>query len=159
MALWNNFPYTNMHELNLDYLIDKMNELEKKIENMKGSVTATAVQGSPVNVTVQGTVEEGLNFDFTLPPTTQATSSQAGIVKPDNDTTIVTAGTLSARVPAMVATISGTPSAGNTFPADTFTQLPFNASLVSAGSGNDFTIANNGIRINQSGTYLIEGSS
>ena len=33
MALFENFPYTNMHELNLDWLIQEMKELEQKVQD------------------------------------------------------------------------------------------------------------------------------
>ena len=33
MALFENFPYTNLHELNLDWLIQEMKELEQKVQD------------------------------------------------------------------------------------------------------------------------------
>lgn len=33
MALFENFPYTNLHELNLDWLIQEMKELEEKVQD------------------------------------------------------------------------------------------------------------------------------
>ena len=33
MALFENFPYTNLHELNLDWLIQQMKELEEKVQD------------------------------------------------------------------------------------------------------------------------------
>ena len=33
MALFENFPYTNLHELNLDWLIQEMKDLEEKVQD------------------------------------------------------------------------------------------------------------------------------
>lgn len=68
MALYDNFPYTNFHELNLDALINSMSDLEQEMDDFgTAAVTASAVTGSPANVVVSGTVKDGLDFDFTIP--------------------------------------------------------------------------------------------
>lgn len=36
MGFWKRFPYTNFHELNLDWVIRKLMELEKKIDSGGG---------------------------------------------------------------------------------------------------------------------------
>lgn len=34
MAEWNNYPYTSLHELNLDWLLAKMKELDEKVDDL-----------------------------------------------------------------------------------------------------------------------------
>lgn len=37
MGLFDQFPYTNFHDLNLDWMIEKIKELEARIEALEGS--------------------------------------------------------------------------------------------------------------------------
>ncbi len=46
MALFNDFPYTNFHELNLDWIIRQMRFLADKLESMDGSGPARPFYGS-----------------------------------------------------------------------------------------------------------------
>lgn len=44
MALFENFPYTNFHEMNLDYLLKRVKELEEEVANL-----AAHIEDGPVN--------------------------------------------------------------------------------------------------------------
>lgn len=66
MGVFNNFPYTNWHELNLDWFIAEFERLQSEWDSFGYSVTATAHPGLAPNVTVTGDLTSGLNFDFTL---------------------------------------------------------------------------------------------
>ena len=68
MALWNNFPYSNVHELNLDWIIEKMKYLLDEWQSYGKDVNADAVAGLSPQVTVEGDLETGLTFHFTLVP-------------------------------------------------------------------------------------------
>ena len=52
MALWNNFPYSNVHELNLDWIIEKMKYLVDQWDSYGTDVSADAVAGSVPGATV-----------------------------------------------------------------------------------------------------------
>ena len=86
MAIFNNFPYVNTQELNLDYLIRKMEELLEQWRALSSNVTATAEEGAEAGVEVTGDLKNGLSFKFTLPADTLATLSAPGNVQPDGDT-------------------------------------------------------------------------
>lgn len=66
MGVFNNFPYTNWHELNLDWFIAEFERLQSEWDSFGYTVTATAHPGSTPSVTVTGDLTNGLNFDFTL---------------------------------------------------------------------------------------------
>lgn len=66
MGVFNNFPYTNWHELNLDWFIAEFERLQSEWDSFGYTVTATAHPGLTPNVTVTGDLTTGLNFDFTL---------------------------------------------------------------------------------------------
>lgn len=38
MSLWNKYPYTDFHELNADYLLNRISEIEKQIANIKEEI-------------------------------------------------------------------------------------------------------------------------
>lgn len=78
MALWNNFPYTNTHELNLDWVIDVMKQLWEEWNSYGTSVTADAVAGLTPQVTVEGDLKEGLTFHFTLVKGDQGVQGETG---------------------------------------------------------------------------------
>lgn len=67
MAVFENFPYTNIHELNLNWLIDQMKNILDEWDAFTTSVDATAQSGSVAGVEVIGSLKEGLTFKFTLP--------------------------------------------------------------------------------------------
>ena len=66
MGIFNQFPYTNFHELNLDQFYEAFKKLQDEWDSFGYTVTATAHAGAAPNVTVTGDLETGLNFDFTL---------------------------------------------------------------------------------------------
>lgn len=78
MALWNNFPYTNTHELNLDWIIDVMKQLWEEWNSYGTTVTADAVAGLYPHVTVEGDLKEGLTFHFTLVKGDQGVQGETG---------------------------------------------------------------------------------
>jgi len=70
MALYDNFPYTNFHALNLDWIIGEMKKVVEDWEEFQaqfGTVTAEVHTGSPASVETTGDFQTGVNFDFTLP--------------------------------------------------------------------------------------------
>lgn len=67
MPLYDNFPYTNFHEMNLDWVIKSMKDLEAEWDSFNADVTATAQTGTTAAASVTGDLRSGLNFDFTLP--------------------------------------------------------------------------------------------
>lgn len=70
MALYDNYPYSNFHALNLDWIISEMKKVVEDWEEFQaqfGTVTAEVHTGSPANVETTGDFKTGVNFDFTLP--------------------------------------------------------------------------------------------
>lgn len=66
MGLYSNYPFTNYHELNLDWLIEQMRGLVQQWDAMEGNVTADAYTSISPQVTVTGNLKNGLNFSFGL---------------------------------------------------------------------------------------------
>ena len=79
MALWNNFPYSNVHELNLDWIIEKMKYLIDQWESYGTEVDADAVAGLVPDVTVDGDLKSGLTFHFTLVQGPQGEEGPQGV--------------------------------------------------------------------------------
>ena len=50
MGVFNNFPYTNIHELNLDWIIKKVKELDSKVNEDLESVIREYVNTLYLNV-------------------------------------------------------------------------------------------------------------
>lgn len=67
MALYDNFPYTNFHELNLDWIIGEVKRIVTEWDNLSGDIQATAVDSDVATVSVTGSLQEGLTFNFGLP--------------------------------------------------------------------------------------------
>lgn len=67
MALYDNFPYTNFHELNLDWIIGEVKRIAAEWDNLSGDIQATAVDSDVATVSVTGSLQEGLTFNFGLP--------------------------------------------------------------------------------------------
>lgn len=79
MALWNNFPYSNVHELNLNWVIETMKYLIDQWESYGTTVNADAVSGLAPNVTVTGDLKQGLTFHFTLVKGDQGDEGPQGV--------------------------------------------------------------------------------
>lgn len=65
------WPFSNLHTLNLDWLIARMCELEEKVisygTKVVGVNTTTGAAGSDAEVAISGDLDTGLSFDFTIP--------------------------------------------------------------------------------------------
>lgn len=66
MGVFDNFPYTNFHDLNLDWLLQAFKKLQDEWDSFGYEVTAEAVAGLYPDVEVTGDLTNGLNFKFTL---------------------------------------------------------------------------------------------
>ena len=66
MGVFNQFPYTNFHDLNLDWLLEQFKKLQDEWDSFGYEVTAEAVAGLYPDVEVTGDLTNGLNFKFTL---------------------------------------------------------------------------------------------
>lgn len=64
--MFDKYPYTDFHEMNLDWIIAEMKQLIDDWENFSGRVSATAHAASVPEVTISGDLKEGLDFDFGL---------------------------------------------------------------------------------------------
>lgn len=80
MAIFNQFPYTNLHELNLDWFLKTFKQFIEKVNQL--NITANAQSGSTANVTVTGDVEDGLSFNFTLPKGDKGDQGPIGLTGP-----------------------------------------------------------------------------
>ena len=74
MGLFNQFPFTNFHEMNLDWLINKQNEIDNKIDNIpsyldswlethKGEIISELTSTAYVNVKDFGAKGDGITND------------------------------------------------------------------------------------------------
>ncbi len=79
MAFNNNVPYTDFHEMNLDWIIQEMKQLVQDWEDFSGRVSATAHTSLNPEVEITGDLKEGLNFDFGL---VQGPRGQTGAIGP-----------------------------------------------------------------------------
>ena len=60
------YPYTDFHEMNLDWIIKEMKELIDQWDAFSGNVSATAYESINPEVSVSGDLKTTLNFDFGL---------------------------------------------------------------------------------------------
>ena len=60
------YPYTDFHEMNLDWIIKEMKELIDEWESFGGNVSATAHETLQPEVSVSGDLKTNLSFDFGL---------------------------------------------------------------------------------------------
>ena len=67
MGLYSNFPYTNFHEMNLDWIISTMKNLVEAWESFGTTATASAYGSDTATVEVEGDLKTGLVFTFGLP--------------------------------------------------------------------------------------------
>lgn len=75
------WPFSNLHTLNLDWLIRKMKELEEKVKEYATNVSASATTGaagSQASASVTGNLDEGLIFSFTIPTGAQGPQGVQG---------------------------------------------------------------------------------
>ena len=66
MPLFENFPYTNFHEMNLDWILQELKKLVDEWDSFGGSVSATAHVSATPEANVSGDLKNGLAFDFGL---------------------------------------------------------------------------------------------
>ena len=66
MGAFEKFPYTNFHDLNLDWFLAEFKKLQDEWDSFGYTVTATAEVGTVPSVEVTGDLLSGLNFKFTL---------------------------------------------------------------------------------------------
>lgn len=66
MPLFENFPYTNFHEMNLDWILQELKKLVDEWDSFGGTVSATAHVSASPEVSVSGDMKDGLAFDFGL---------------------------------------------------------------------------------------------
>lgn len=78
MAVYENFPYTNVHELNLNWIVKNMKQLLEDWDAFTTNVDATAQSGSSAGVEVIGSLKEGLTFKFTLPKGDKGNNGDTG---------------------------------------------------------------------------------
>ena len=68
MILW---PWSNLHELNLDWIIQKMKELIERVDAFGDRITVGSVEtlpaGQAASVIITGGLDDGLTFDFQIP--------------------------------------------------------------------------------------------
>lgn len=64
--MFDKYPYTDFHEMNLDWIIKEMKDLVDAWNSYGTEVTAEAHTASNPEVTVTGDLKDGLNFDFGL---------------------------------------------------------------------------------------------
>ena len=60
------YPYTDFHEMNLDWIIREMKKLVDDWASFATDVTASAHESTDPEVTVTGDLKTGINFDFGL---------------------------------------------------------------------------------------------
>ena len=66
MPLFENFPYTNFHEMNLDWILQELKKLVDEWDSFGGTVSASAHVSASPEVSVSGDLKDGLAFDFGL---------------------------------------------------------------------------------------------
>lgn len=76
--MYDKYPYTDFHEMNLDWIIKEMKELVDAWDSFGGSVSAEAHTSSDPEVTVTGDLKNGLNFDFGLVQGPRGTTGPQG---------------------------------------------------------------------------------
>lgn len=64
--MFDKYPYTDFHEMNLDWIIKEMKQLIDDWEEFSGRVSAEAHESTAPEVTITGDLKEGLDFDFGL---------------------------------------------------------------------------------------------
>lgn len=76
--MYDKYPYTDFHEMNLDWIIKEMKYLVDSWDSFGGAVSAEAHTASDPEVTVTGDLKNGLNFDFGLVQGPRGTTGAQG---------------------------------------------------------------------------------
>lgn len=76
--MYDKYPYTDFHEMNLDWIIKEMKDLVDAWDSFGGAVSAEAHTASDPEVTVTGDLKNGLNFDFGLVQGPRGTAGPQG---------------------------------------------------------------------------------
>lgn len=76
--MFDKYPYTDFHEMNLDWIIKEMKQLVEDWEDFTGRVSAEAHEATEPEVTVTGDLKEGLVFDFGLVAGPRGTTGAQG---------------------------------------------------------------------------------
>lgn len=86
------WPWTNLHELNLSWIIQQMKSLIERVDAFGNRITAGSVDtlpaGQSASVIIRGGLDDGLTFDFQIPRgNTGATGPQGpqGVQGPKGD--------------------------------------------------------------------------
>ena len=82
MGLFDNFPYTNLHEYNQDWIVRTVKRFEEEWARVKSAVTASAEKGENAAASVSGDLLTGLNFHFVLPKGDKGDQGIQGIQGP-----------------------------------------------------------------------------
>ena len=82
MAVFDNFPYTNVHELNQDWIVRTVKNFEDEWSRVKSGVTASAEKGDDAAASVSGDLLTGLDFHFVLPKGDKGDQGIQGIQGP-----------------------------------------------------------------------------
>ena len=65
--MWHAYPYTDLHDLNLDWVINRMKEIEAELENVAREATNAAIEASKEYIDEQlSDITEGFNELKTL---------------------------------------------------------------------------------------------
>lgn len=64
MSFYNKIPYTDIHNLNLDWIIEAMKKLEEEWTHYGATVSAKAHESLTPEVTVEGDFKTAVTFDF-----------------------------------------------------------------------------------------------
>lgn len=71
MRFFNFYPWSNAHELNLNWLLEQMKSLVEKVNSYGNKVSASSVEtlpaGEPASVAISGDLDTGLTFEFSIP--------------------------------------------------------------------------------------------
>ena len=78
MGLYNNFPYTDFHELNLDWIIKTVKDISEQWNSFNSHVDADAYNSVDPEVSVTGDLQNGLTFNFGLPRGAQGVQGPPG---------------------------------------------------------------------------------
>lgn len=72
------YPYSDVHRLNLNWIIEKMVSMVNQIKNYTTHVTASAESGASASATATGSLENGIDFHFVIPPGPQGPEGPQG---------------------------------------------------------------------------------